>query len=255
MSIIASANATSLIFGGHSPIAIACAKTIAKNQKVILFTRKMDVHLLEEIKGCNIDLKILDLNKLESIRDVINEVYSSGWEVSSALFFQRYRSEKSEDFILHCNIEIWSTQTIIDLLAIKKQPNTHIQILISSSPAAEKILIDQDLSYHIIKSGQEVLVRFNSVKLAKKLIAINAIRIGSIVIKERAANYWDSIPETVNKLMEISPTGSLLTSRSIGNVFAHFIQNKNHLITGQVLTVDDGFNLLDAAQASKSALD
>jgi len=243
-----------IVFGGRSPFALSCAKYLSMEQQVILVTRRVDSALEKLISQMpSVSLISADLESPSEAGRVINETLSRGYQLSCMAFFQRYRPETESNFSNHLAVELWSIKEALETVRSLMSAETAIQVLVSSSPAAQKVVDDQDLSYHIVKAGQEALVRFYAVLLAERNITINAIRIGSVVIKERAMSYWNSIPHTVGKLKELSPSRRLQTSDDVGLIFAKMLLSNVIGITGQVLSADNGFELMDSIQILKKA--
>ena len=245
-----------IVFGGRSPIAMACASHLAEVQDVILFTRKIDPSLQEAFGSCpSVFLKEVDLEVTGQASSAIKKILDEGKNINTIIFLQRYRPKAESHFDAHCAVEVWSIKEVIEVMGERSRKGRPVHILISSSPAASKVLVDQDFNYHLVKSGQEALVRYFSVSLARLGICVNAIRIGSIVIKPRAVSYWESIPDVVDNLSNIAPSGSLQSSDTVGATFAALARVNVSGFTGQILTIDDGFDLRDSAQVAKSSLE
>lgn len=245
-----------VVFGGRSPIATACTKQIACSQDVVLVTRKLTLDLSQEFRDLpRVSFYEADLEKPESSRLVLRSLYNQNRNINALIFFQRYRSTGDPSFQAHCCVELWSIKEALDEIRTTKMDESYVQVLISSSPAAHKVVIDQDLSYHIVKSGQEALVRFCAVEYGKHRISVNAIRVGSIVLKNRASGYWKSVPQVVNGLQRAAPVGNLQTSDDVGKFFATLALSDLPNLSGQILDIDNGFFLRDPAQVAKLLLE
>jgi NAD(P)-dependent dehydrogenase (short-subunit alcohol dehydrogenase family) len=246
-----------VVFGGRSPIAIACGLRIARQQDVVLVTRSIDEELREAVSAGapRLTLVAADLASSGTGTEIINEIYASGREVNAAVFLQRYRPEGPARFDDHAAIELWSIEETLMAIRQQKTPVSEVQAIVSSSPAAHKVLNDQGSAYHVVKAGQEALVRFLAATLLDSRIFVNGIRIGSIVMKPRAAAYWKSIPDVVSGLQRSSPSGSLQTSEDVGWAFARLAMAGLAGATGQFITLDDGFDLRDGVQMAKAALE
>jgi len=243
---------TAIIFGGRSPIALSCVEFLATSQRVILVSRRADAELTDFLKQFPaVSLVTADLQKSGDGARVIEMAYSSHHHITSIAFFQRYRAALENNFNHHMAVEIWSINEVLDAVRTFKPSDARIQVLVSSSPAASRVVIDQDLNYHIVKSGQEAIVRYQAVALARHNISINAVRIGSVVIKQRALNYWNSIPETLDTLRSLTPSQKVPTSELVGETFAKILMADIHGITGQIFTADEGFDLRDSIQMVK----
>ena len=244
-----------LVFGGRSPIAIACALQLATVQDVVLVTRCVDDELHREVSvgSPGLTLVAAELARTGAGAEVVSAVYASGREINAAVFLQRYRPDGPPRFTNHAAVELWSIEETLGAIRQQKRADTDFQALISSSPAAEKVVVDQDLAYHVVKAGQEALVRYEAVRLAGDRIRVNAVQIGSIVMKDRAREYWDSVPAVVDGLRELAPGKVLLTSVDVGRTVAELALN-NRGITGATLRLDGGMGLRDGVQLAKVAL-
>lgn len=245
-----------IVFGGRSPIALSCAISLANTQQVFLVTRKIDDVLQNEVAHLPaITLIEGDLDKVGAAHSIILKIYEQGFEPTALAFLQRYRPSGESSFEEHSWVEIWSIAESLETVARLKAPSTAVNVVLSSSPAAHKVVDDQDLAYHVVKAGQEALTRFFGAKLQSHGVFVNAVRVGSLVIKSRAQKYWDSIPSVVRGLERLSPTGHILTSAEVGARLAGLVSSSVTGLSGQVFTVDGGFGLLDGAQLARAALD
>lgn len=246
----------SLVFGGRSPIALACANQLASRNKVFLVTRASGEDL-EALVGDapNIEVVVANLEVVGESRRVVEDIYLAGQEIDSVVFLQRYRPEDLANFAAHCAVELWSIAECLNTIKERKSLSRNVQALISSSPAAEKVLVDQSLEYHIVKSGQEALARFYAATLGSSKISVNTARIGSVVVKKRAISYWNSVPNVMSGLMGLAQSGELQTSEDVGKLFADFVSANLSGLSGQNFSIDDGFSLRDGAQLAKSALE
>ena len=98
-------------------------------------------------------------------------------------------------------------------------------------------------------------VRFYAASLARHNISINALRIGSVVLKPRAEPFWTSVPEVVKGLNEATPAGHLLTSGEVGQFMARLVSAGFAGMTGQTITLDGGASLRDGIQMVRHALE
>jgi NAD(P)-dependent dehydrogenase (short-subunit alcohol dehydrogenase family) len=243
-----------IVFGGRSPIALACARHIALSQRVILVTRRIDIDLLKHIEGSNIQAVEANLESPGESSKVLASVFELGFEPNAVAFLQRYKPDRAAHFNHHATVELGSIVEVLEGISEKKNGEHVVRILISSSPAAHQVLLDQDISYHIVKAGQEAIVRYYASKLARRRILVNAVRIGSVVIKPRSADYWKSVPKVVSALTNLTAEGRLLTSDDVGRLFADLATSLSQSITGQTFTIDNGFAQLDSAQVARTVL-
>ena len=74
-------------------------------------------------------------------------------------------------------------------------------------------------------------------------------------MKDRAAEYWDSIPKVVSGLKDLVPTSRLLTSDLVAKSIVALAEIPNQVLSGQSIAIDDSWSLMDPAQVAKSVLD
>ncbi len=245
-----------IVFGGRSPIAISCAISLANSQQVFLVTRTIDDGLQNEIRHVPAITRVeADLEKVGAADSVILKIYDQGFEPTALAFLQRYRPSGEPSFDAHSRVELWSISEVLESISRLKAASTSVNVVVSSSPAANHVLDDQDAQYHVVKAGQEALARFYSVKLRGNGVSVNAVRIGSLVIKPRAKKYWDSVPRLVSHLGALSPAGHILTSNEVGERLAGLLSPSMDGLSGQLFTIDAGYSLLDGAQLAKAALE
>lgn len=244
-----------VVFGGRSPIALACARKLSHTQDVILVTRRIDEDLETAVEGISrLKLMQADLEIKEASARLISTLYDSQQKINALIFLQRYRASGEQSYERHCAVELWSIEEALAVIKTRKQPKDHVRVLISSSPAAQNVLLDQDLQYHLVKAGQEALTRYLAAFYGRDAIDINAVRIGSIVLKERAMAYWTSKPVMINGLKAMAPVGTLLSSDSVGAFFADLTTSSLKGLSGQIIDLDNGFSLLDGSQIAKELL-
>lgn len=249
-------NNIAIVFGGRSPIALSCARRLGEYQHVILVTRSIDEGIIQEIGGSQaITLVEADLEVAGEGSKIIQKIYQVGKKVTSIIFLQRYRPKEKSDYHSHVAVELWSIKEVLETLKDLKALTESVQVIVSSSPAANRVLFDQDLNYHIIKASQESLVRYYAIMLAKSHIYVNAVRIGSIVIKERAMAYWQSIPRTFSVIKQMSLSGEVMTSEALGDIISSLVISFTPGITGQIYELDNGFSLRDQSQLMKGPLE
>ena len=245
-----------IVFGGHSPIAIHCAISLARSQQVFIVTRKIDDALVGEI-GSSPAITPLeaDLAQVGAAGSVVEGIYQRGLEPTALAFIQRYRPSGKPSFEEHSQVELWSIAEALEAVGRLKAPSTSVNVVLTSSPAAYKFLNDQDVTYHVVKAGQEAVSRFYAVKLRQTGVSINTVRIGSLVVKPRAQKYWDSIAPVLKGLGALSPAGKVPSSGEVGESLAQVISPSMNGLTGQILTLDGGYSMLDGAQLAKAALE
>jgi len=245
-----------LVVGGHSPIAVETTKALSEDHRVVHVTRSISDNLISEF-GDEYDVEIVeaDLTLNRAGSKLVESLVSSGHYPSSIAFLQRYRASSGEaNFGQHMSVEIWGVREILEAYARLKPPELYVNSVVATSPAATKVVRDQNLDYHLVKAGQEALVRFLSVTQAPHNMNIFAAQIGSIVVKTRAEVYWTTHAEQLHLLGELSPLKSLPTQLTIGKQLASLLRVSNSSLSGQTIPLDGMFSILDGPQSHKLLL-
>jgi enoyl-[acyl-carrier protein] reductase I len=107
--------------------------------------------------------------------------------------------------------------------------------------AAEKVMP----KYHVMavaKSALETITRYLANDLGKKKIRVNAISAGPI--KTLAAAGVPGIRLMIKYSEEMSPLRDRVTQEDVGNTALFLASDWGKMITGEVIHVDSGFNIL-----------
>lgn len=93
-----------------------------------------------------------------------------------------------------------------------------------------------------VKATLEAAVREAASELGEKHIRVNAISPGPI--KTRAASGIDDFDALLDEAAHKAPARSLVTIEDVGNVAAFLASNLSKGITGEVIYVDNGYNII-----------
>ena len=190
-----------------------------------------------------------DLEKLDSLPVFFSQLRTEHGEVANLVFFQRYRG--SEDLWGgECAVSLRATQILIDEYSAQSFQDDDRSIVIISSPAANKVALEQPLSYHVAKAGLSQIVRYYAVVLGPLGIRVNGVR-PAIVLKPRAAKFYDQNPELMKLYQVITPLGRMGVPEDIAGVVMFLCSQVAGFITGQILAVDGGLSLHEAASLSR----
>ena len=140
----------SIVIGGSKGIGKSIKENLLKRgDKVIVAARNV-----EKIRN----IFHLDLSKDESIQNF----YKIFKKKSIINFSQRYRGNNPEE---EFTVMVKSTEKIISMF--KNLLNKNSSIVILSSVSTKGVLLDQNVSYHLIRGALEQLTKFFAVKLGK----------------------------------------------------------------------------------------
>ena len=229
-----------LVFGGRSPIAIAlCKQLIDSGREVHLVTREVDA----EIQTIATRLKISALHQCnlldtESAINLVIKIDQKVNHLSGIAFLHRYRESKSRPVDQYV-VEVLTPFKILESLA-KVSRDNELAVVLTSSPAATKVVSDQDFQYHASKAAIEQLVRFSSVRFAENKMRTNGINPGTYVYKERASNFYRENPDVLKAAEKLIPLGRLASVDEIAAVTIFLLGKQSSFINGTIITVDGG---------------
>jgi enoyl-[acyl-carrier protein] reductase I len=114
-------------------------------------------------------------------------------------------------------------------------------ILTMSYYGSEKVIENYNLMGPV-KAALESSVRYLSKELGSKLIRVNAISPGPVMT--RAASGLSHFDELMEKAAKNAPLQQLVSIEQIGHMAAFLASDKAQNITGQVIYVDSGYNVM-----------
>jgi NAD(P)-dependent dehydrogenase (short-subunit alcohol dehydrogenase family) len=229
-----------LVFGGRSPIALALCKQLIENgDQVHLVTRTVDT----EIQAIASRLKISALHQCnlletESAINLVTKIDQKVNHLSGVAFLQRYREIKSNPIDQYV-VEVLTPFKVLESLA-KVSRDNELAVVLTSSPAATKVVADQDFQYHASKAAIEQLVRFSSVRFAENKLRTNGVNPGTYVYKERASDFYRENPEVLKMAEKLIPLGRIASVDEIAAVAMFLLGKQSSFINGAVITVDGG---------------
>jgi len=235
---------TALIYGGRSPIAIALCRELAESGYAVhLVSRTRDKEVVELAKqsGCA-DVVECDLeNTDESVR-LASSIDGTANDLDAVAFVHRYR-DPNPDPLRQFVVEVLTPYKILEALA-ERNRKTECSVVITTSPAATRVVKDQDFFYHASKAALNQLVRYSSIKFAPKKIRINGVEPGSFIIKPRSKKYYEENPEKLIRIENFIPSSRIGTPEELATVFSFFLSPKSTFIRGQLLAADGGLSVL-----------
>lgn len=229
-----------LVFGGRSPISVGlCKKLVNSGNQVHLATRNIDAQLEEISKDIQIlRLYEIDLANTDLAVKLTVKIDQDVNGLDGIVFLHRYRGDDS-NLIEQYVVEVLTPFRILEALS-KVVRVSELAAVLTSSPAASKVVPDQGFQYHASKAATEQLIRFASVRFAKNKIRTNGINPGSFVYKERAANFYKSNPQILADFESSIPLGRMATVDEVADV-AHFLLGReSSYINGEIINIHGG---------------
>ena len=233
---------SAIIFGGRSPTALVLCKQLASiGHEVHLVTRVKDEEIIKlakendcsEVHQCDLEDVSKSTALVQKIDDEINGL-------SAVAFFHRYRSKTSDPFKQFA-VEVNTPYEIIVHLS-KRVRSKQCAIVLATSPAAQKIVEDQDFHYHASKAAIQQLIRFSSVRFAKNNLRVNGVNPGTYVYKSRAASFYAEHPEIISRVKKEVPLGRMSNVEEIATVARFLLTEDSSFINGEIINIDGGLS-------------
>jgi NAD(P)-dependent dehydrogenase (short-subunit alcohol dehydrogenase family) len=235
-----------VIVGGTSPPGQATADTFAKaGWKVSLLGRSQS-----ELQHSLIRLYRQDLTDEASLPVMFDRIASDRGGVTHLVLCQRYRdSEDAWDG--EFRVSLTATRVLLDAFA--RQPDGVPQsVVILTSPASDRVALEQPAAYHVAKAGLAQLVRYYAVSLGPRGIRVNGVSPGAI-LKPRAHDFYRSHPELIELYERSTPLGRMGTPEDLAGAIHLFFSSDAGFVTGQVLCVDGGASLHESISLARLA--
>jgi len=242
---------TALIYGGRSPIAIALCRELAESGYAVhLVSRTRDKEVVELAKriGCA-DVVECDLENTDESARLALSIDSTANDLDAVAFVHRYR-DPNPDPLRQFVVEVLTPYKILEALA-ERNRKTECSVVITTSPAANRVVGDQDFFYHASKAALTQLVRYGSVKFAPRNIRVNGISPSSFVFKQRAANFYKENPQIVKRANELIPLGRMGEVDEMAKAMAFLLGSDASYISGQIIEVDGSLSNLDPASLAR----
>ena len=240
-----------LVYGGRSPIALALCRQLSESgHEVHLITRNRDETILKLASNhhCN-HVYECDLENQESSVNLALEIDKKAGGLDAIAFVHRYRSQTPNP-LKQYEVEVYTPYKIIESIAAISR-DKQCAVAVTTSPAGRTVVGDQDFQYHASKAALSQLVRFGSVRFSANNLRINGVSPGSLIFKERAAEYYSKNPDVVANANRLIPLSRMGTVTEIANVALFLLSEKSSYLNGQILEVDGGLSNLDQASLSK----
>ena len=230
---------SSIVFGGHSPIAIAITNELSATDTVYHVTRNPDAELSKELKNSD-KVELYKLPFDHDSRFDLSHTIELVLELNpkTIVFASRYRNtvfDAVDAFRFELILPIEILKQVKDNLA---QSNLK-SVVFLTSPAGSKVVRNQEIYYHTNKAALEQIVRYYSLHM--RGVRINGVSPGSFVMKSRSEEFYKSNPELTHKIREFIPTGDFVHVHDIAKLVKFLTSDDSKQINGQIIGIDGGY--------------
>jgi 7-alpha-hydroxysteroid dehydrogenase len=122
-------------------------------------------------------------------------------------------------------------------------------VIINLSSIAAQRTHGQLLGYSIACAAVDQMTRSLAVSLAPKGIRVNAVAIGS-VLSASLQNILRDNPDYRDLIVAATPMGRIAPAQEVVETVQYLASDAASFVTGQIISVDGGRSLIDAAHAS-----
>lgn len=186
----------------------------------------------------------VDLSDLENVSEVAAALVDGRPPFRNLVFLQRMRGDAERDPLREeLTVSVEATKLLIDSLTANRPPDHPGAIVIVGSLAADLVVADQPLSYHVAKAALNAMVRYYAVRLAQDGIRVNGVTPGN-VLREEARTYFRENPAEYQQRIRHTPLGRMGRAGEIADVISYLCSDRASFITGQVVVADGGLSLM-----------
>jgi NAD(P)-dependent dehydrogenase (short-subunit alcohol dehydrogenase family) len=234
----------SLIVGGSKGLGGSVARKFAREgHQVVILSRTPPK--LEGAQGA-IRHVVADLENRAQLTGVLATITATGAKVANLVLSQRFRGNDNA-WERELEVSLSATRFIIESLVESFAPGTSIVLV--SSVAAEIVVEDQPIGYHVAKAGLQQMARYYSVMLGRRGVRCNCVS-PSIFIKEEF-QHQPIDAEKAAFFRQVIPLGRPGTWEEVCGVIAFLCSPAAGYVTGQDIVVDGGVSHQSALSVAR----
>ena len=194
---------------------------------------KCDVSNDEEIEKCFEQIK-KDFGKLDGILHSIAHAYTDDLR-------NDFINTSREGYAHACDVSAYSLVKIVNEAVAQDALNEGASIVTYTYYGSEKAIQGYNVM-GVAKAALEASIRYLSVDLGKDNCRINGISAGPIkTLSARGIKDFGSILDVVE---ERAPMHKNVTIKQVGDATAFLFSDMSSAITGEIIHVDNGFNVV-----------
>jgi len=253
---------TALILGGSSGIGLATAKILAKNNWNLIIVHRdrranmptIDEHF-NEIKSLGVNLLTINNNACEPKcqQEILTDINKNNITKIDALVhsiadgnigsFTQNTDRKTDDYGIARTINAMGSTfvTWTQLLIQNNLLSNGGRVLGFTSEGSYRVL-NQYGAVGMAKAALEASCKYLAVELAPKAITVNLLNPGVMITN--AIKIFPNVTQFINKALERNPSGRLTTPEDVANVAEFILSEKAKWITGEIIRVDGGEQLI-----------
>ncbi|MDD2634979.1 MAG: SDR family NAD(P)-dependent oxidoreductase [Bacteroidales bacterium] len=250
-----------LILGGSGSIGLACAKELSlRNYNLVIVHRdsrsanKYAQHEFEVIResgtilydiNANINAedtfeKLLNILKVNNINRLHAFIHASA-DANLGNILNPNSELSHDDFIHTLNSMSISFVVWAKGLIEKRLLSENSKVVGFTSEGSSKVL-KKYVAVGMAKSALEAACRYMAIEFAPLKINVNLINAG--IIMSRSVNILDKHNDFINEAIIRNPSGRLTKPEDVSKVMAFLLSDDSNWITGQIITVDGGEQLV-----------
>lgn len=123
-----------------------------------------------------------------------------------------------------------------------------IGVIVNISSIASQRTHGQLMGFSIACAALDQMTRALAVALAPKGIRVNAVAIGSVLSGSLQAILREN-PDYRDEITAVTPLGRIAPAQEVVETVQYLVSDAASFVTGQIVTVDGGRSLVDAARA------
>jgi len=263
------AGKTAIVTGAANGVGLAIARHFAEQGANVVFADMDEEKLQEELgeggeEGSNIRIFAGDLRKKLTIKNLISATVDAFDRVDILVNASRQvmntnpldPDDNSMDELLQQNLITamrlsQATAKRMIKQACDDDSDGPIGTIVNISSIAARRTHPELLAYSVSNAALDQMTRSLAVALAPKRIRVNAVAFGSVMSASLQDQLTEDDEDTIRDvIVENTPLHRIAGASEVSDAVQYLASDAANFVTGQIITVDGGRTLLDAASVS-----